>query len=294
MGAGQYPDDLQVNVLAVNFLRQLNRPREALEIYDTVELDDVFRRRIIGAAFIRNAAGCAHAIGDYAKELRLHREKNQFFPFVLFSLDEMYPFAAQGQVDSILTVVDQAATMPGGRGFHDWSVWTAADVLRGHDFREEAAALVNTYLDQRLARREDEGSEHLDNNHARLLYAAERWEEARQIFADNIALDRVGEDQKDMARIYLGFLAARRGEEELTRQVMAEQLDDWNPEYTQDQPYMFRARFEVLLGQQKTAVLLPREAAAHGGSLGHDLLHDQELQSLIGYEPFDRLTEPQG
>ncbi len=290
----KYPEDTVLNYFAFNWLGHLNRPREALEVYEDMQLDDAFRRRIIGAALTRGAAERHHGLGEHELELKLHREKNEYFPFVLFYLDELYPFAAVGKVDSLRAVIDKAATMPGGRGYHDWSVWTAADVLRGHDYREEAIAFVNGYLRQRLERKEDAESGHLANNHALLLYKAERWGEAQQMFEDNIEFNRVDEGQKEFARTYLGFLAARRGDHELARQILAEQIDDWEPDYNEQGPYLWRARFEALMGEQETAVFLLREAAAHGASLGHHLVRDQELQSLRGYEPFERMIQPQG
>jgi len=173
-------------------------------------------------------------------------------------------------------------------------VWTAADVLRGHGYREEAIALVNGYLDQRLERKEDAGSGFLPNNQARLLYAAERWDDARQMFQDNIDLDRVDDGQKAYSRLLIAYIDARQGDEESARRGVEEFLDNQDFVYNESTPYTIQASLEALVGEKEKAVLLLREAAAHGEVMGHHLIHDPELQSLIGYEPFDRLTQPRG
>jgi tetratricopeptide (TPR) repeat protein len=289
------PDDLLVLMLKFLAHMDLNEPRKVLETYEAINLTDEFRRRNFGAGCTRFAANMAHNVGDYDRELSLRRKVVEYFPnLVLFHLDLLGPFAARGQLDSMRVVLRRTATMPGARGYHDWSVWTASDALRGHGFRDEAIQLVDEYLEGRIPRPDDANQPHLPNNHAELLLRTERWEEARAKLEENLTLDTMRPRDIDSARLNLALLAARRGERDVAERALAEAVEAWDNPYNSVFPFLLEAKFAALLGDKERAVRMLREVAAQGGTLGHHLLHDPELMSLHGYPPFEELTQPQG
>ncbi len=121
-----------------------------------------------------------------------------------------------------------------------------------------------------------------------VLYEAERWEEAQDIYE---ALHKKYPDRiQYLGR--LGVIAARRGDKEEALEIssLLENID---------RPYIFgshtywRARIAAILGERENAVKLFREALAQGETYPH--LHPViDFEPLQDYPPFKELIKPKG
>jgi tetratricopeptide (TPR) repeat protein len=272
----------------INSFGFLSQPQRLLETYDELNPTEDQQRRLIFAIQTRTAAGAQHDLGRYEEELELRKRLIEYYPnLVLLRMDEAWAYAGTGQIDEIRRVLKECQAVPGGRGYLDWSLWTVGDMLRAHGHREAAIEIINDYIEERLERPGDEERPHLQTgNLARLLYGAERWEEAREVFEkepDNLT-----------HQIYIGYIAARLGDYETANRIIEEYVDTWDDPYLYGQQPLVRACFAALMGDRDRAVLLLREAGAQGGALGHGLCHDMDLEPLFGYPPFEDLIRPKG
>jgi predicted Zn-dependent protease len=126
---------------------------------------------------------------------------------------------------------------------------------------------------------------------AQFLYAAERWEEARELF-EELAAEHP--DDVDY-RGYLGALAARRGDRPDALAVSAWLERNEHPYWAGGSTYS-RARIAALLGEREQAVELLRDALAEGAWLFFGLLAhtDMDLEPLRDYPPFQEFMRPKG
>jgi tetratricopeptide (TPR) repeat protein len=126
------------------------------------------------------------------------------------------------------------------------------------------------------------------SNLAQVLYEAERWEKAQDIY------EALHEDFPDRTGYLgrLGGIAARRGDKEEAQEISS-LLEDI------DRPYIFgshtywRARIAAILGERKNAVKLLREALVQGRAYTqlHPIIDFEPLQD---YPPFKELIKPKG
>ena len=123
-----------------------------------------------------------------------------------------------------------------------------------------------------------------------MLYAAERWEEARAVYVGLRRADSMNVD-------FLGGLGA--SEARLGHRVEAEALAGRLAAINRG-PY-WRARIAALLGDRDGAVALLRQAIAQGISCAvrwgpgiEDCHREMDFESLRGYAPFDELLRPKG
>ncbi|KPJ87838.1 MAG: hypothetical protein AMS18_14100, partial [Gemmatimonas sp. SG8_17] len=282
------PQDQLVKMYKLGNLYRLNQPRCALEVYGALNPTEDQERRLVFALQTRIAADCHHALGQYDEELKLRQRLIAYYPnLVLLRMDEAWAYAGTGRVEDIRRVLKECQAIPGQRGFLDWNLWTTCDMLLAHGYREDAIAIINDYIEQRLARPGDEERPFLKGNLARLLYSAERWEEAQELWEEILTEN----PDHSSAQLYLGLVAARLGDEQMARTVATE-LEEWNEPYLYGQQYYLQACFAALLGDREHAVLLLREAGAQGYGLNHDLFHKMDLESLHGYPPFEELIRP--
>jgi tetratricopeptide (TPR) repeat protein len=285
----KWPDDQLMRFYELFTLYNLGRYQEALEAYDFLAPSESQERRMVFATMTRVAAFALHALGRYDDELALRKRLIEFFPEEnLLRLDEIYAYTGDGRTEEIKRVVWEEQGNPGSRGYLNFQMWVACDMLKAHGHRDEALKLLNEYIAQRFPM---PGEGELPNphpDHARLLYCAERWEEARTIMEGWAAEDPENTDYQ----LSLGRIAARLGDLETARRIEADYAKQPAEPYSYGAQLLMRARFAALLGEPERAVRLLREAGAQGRSLNHDLFHEADLASLHGYPPFDELIAP--
>jgi tetratricopeptide (TPR) repeat protein len=284
------PQDQIVKMFKFAYLNTLNEPRRALKVYGELNPSEDQKRRLFFALQTRYAANHHHALGQYEDELELRQRLIEYYPnHVLLRMDEAWAYAGTGQVEEIRRILKECQSIPGQRGFLDWNLWTTCEALRAHGYREDAIAIINDYIEERLTRPGDEDRPHLKGNLAQLLYTAERWEEAKALWEEILA-----ENPDDgSTELNLALIAARLGDEETAR-TYADELKEWDKPYLFGRQFYLRAWFAALLGERERAVLLLREAGAQGWGLNHDLFHEMNLESLHGYPPFEELIRPKG
>ena len=123
---------------------------------------------------------------------------------------------------------------------------------------------------------------------ARVLYTAERWEEAKHIFT---LLHKEFPDNVDYLA-YLGMLAARRGDRDEAQKISS-QLENIKRPYLWGDHTYGQACIAALLGEKENAVNLLREALSQG--VTYWSLHpDMNLEPLSDYPAFKELVKPKG
>ena len=165
----------------------------------------------------------------------------------------------------------------------------AAQELRAHGYRQASLQVIERAVKwfESRTKKESKKREHRSNL-AQVLYEAERWEEAQEIYE---ALHKKYPDRTaSLGR--LGGIAVRRGDKEKALNISS-LLEDI------DRPYIFglhtfwRARIASLLGERENAVKLLREALAQGRS--YTQLHPViDFEPLQDYPPFKELIKPKG
>jgi tetratricopeptide (TPR) repeat protein len=130
------------------------------------------------------------------------------------------------------------------------------------------------------------------------LYQAERWEEAKAVFAALAAEHPNNINYKGR----LGTLAARLGDRAKALRI-AEELRRLDRPYLYGNHTFRSARIIALLGDKERAFALLREAVAQASgsteepdSYGYEFIypHSMDLEPLRGYPPFEELIKPKG
>jgi hypothetical protein len=142
---------------------------------------------------------------------------------------------------------------------------------------------------------------------ARALYAAGRWEEAQDAFADITGAELAGNDQllhHNMDISLLGYqatLAARLGDDE-TAEGIDRELAQLRRPYLWGHANYWRAAIAAVQGDRENAVQLLTEAMTRGLFAKPwgaeypkwDYRIDPDFESLRDYPPFQELVGPQG
>jgi len=128
---------------------------------------------------------------------------------------------------------------------------------------------------------------------AKVLYTAERWEEARMLFENLHSeipenLDYLG---------FLGTLAARRGDRDEALRISDLLENDKRP-YSFGLHAFYRANIAALLGEKELAVKLLQEAHTQGIRFIFFHCHSEpnvmDLEPLHDYPPFQEFMRPKG
>jgi tetratricopeptide (TPR) repeat protein len=290
-----------------------NYPLEAVNVFRKPLRWDLVERTSNpnGAQHFRNLTGALHMLGRHEEELaEAHRGGAIYAGSFNLRAYEARALAALGRPDEVdrlaqdlLTVSRQTFQhyfLP--RGTPGYVMRSAAEELRAHGHRDAALRMAGRAVDWYKSRVGAEAEE--EDTRAGLgdaLYQAERWPEAKAVFADLA---------KHPADYYfdidykgrLGALAARMGDAATARRIVDELVhrrDRWL-----DGKHTFRAaRIVALLGEKDRTVALLREAIAQGAGIsevpdaygyGFIFRHCMDLESLGGYAPFEELIKPKG
>jgi len=257
--------------LALSLLR-LNRPAEAIELFEELEFDR-------GAGGVGTAY---HMLGDYERELEIARRVRRRFPEMLGSLAlEASALAALGRTDDVAAVLDSIRALALTQDAFGWWLILIAEELRAHGHRDQAREVLDQWIQLRP---QPLGPV------AVALYNAERWEDARRLFEGMAA--EVGEDTWLLG--WLGLLAARRGDRAEAERI-SEELQSSGGLFNKHNTD-FRARIAAVLGEADEAVTLLRQNFDMGPPADRYLVVHRgiDFESLQGHPAFQEFLRPKG
>ena len=288
-----------------------NRPRAAVEVNATHSLLESYLdpSAPFGAFYVMTLTGALHQLGEHEEELQTARRGKETYPHLLnLHAYEARALVALGRiveaerlVDDILAMASQWAwpscCLP--KATPGYVMVCTAEEMRTHGHRDATLKMAGRAADWYGDRVGQEAQqEETRANRAEALYRAERWDEAKAVFA---ALAREHPDNIDyLGR--LGSLAARRGDS-------AEALRYAERLRTLDRPYLWgnqtyrSARILALLGDKEGATARLREAVAQGSGgsdkpdqygYGFIYRHAMDLEPLGAYPAFEELIKPKG
>jgi TolB-like protein len=291
-----------------------NHPQETVETYRRPILWDLILRptKYVGQWHIRTFTAALHLVGRHEEEFEEARKGGRIYAgsFNLRAY-EARALAAMGRLDEVDTLVEGLFTMGPQNpsysvfllgGSQGYVMLSAAEELRVHGRRDASLKMAGRAVDWYRTRVGEEArKEDTRSGLGDALYQAERWQEAKAVFA---ALAKHPADY--YFEIYykgrLGALAARLGDGAEARQI-ADELRRMEKPWL-DGKHTFRAaRIVALLGDKDGAVALLREAIAQGAGIsevpdayGYAFIysHCMDLESLRGYPPFEELIKPKG
>jgi len=299
-------DRLFMKRLKANTAIVLNRPQEALDTLESYrqvrdEWEPRFTASGVGWEIFAYRYECVarHMVGDHERELIVARRAHRLFPdHPLMRAWEISALAALGRVEEALAVVDDCVDAPSGTRYQiGWRhpcpmLLQAAGELRAHGHREASLAVANRGVEFYRGRPASEAGTAVHRSDlALLLYAAERWDETREL------LETLAAEHPDDTwyRSRLGRLAAREGRRE-DALAISEELEKITEPYSSGNPTYSLAEIAALLGDSERAVQLLQAALGEGCWMFHDAgLHwDMDLESLHGYPPFEEFLRPKG
>jgi serine/threonine protein kinase/tetratricopeptide (TPR) repeat protein len=300
------PDDLWDAVALALAASFSNRPREAVEAFRTVRMEFV-PSKPFGAYLLLEWTGALHLLGKHEEELKEARWGSGIYPHLLnVRAFEARALVALGRMDEMEKLVEDILTMPSEwaypsccllRATPAYVMLVSAEELRAHGHREDSLKMAGRAVDWYRSRTGEEAR--LEDTRSGLgdaLYQAERWEEARVVFAALAA----GHPDNIFYKGRLGALAARRGDRATAQRIAAELR-------RLETPYLFgnntsrSAGIIALLGDKEGAVALLREAVAQGAGngdvpdmygYGFVFRHSMDLEPLHGFPPFEDLIKP--
>jgi len=265
---------------------RINRPREAVEILEKHDPDTV--RRWVRFWYYWTTAH--HMLGDHKQELKQARRGRKYHPEKLEALGyELRALAALGRIEEVNKLIDESLTLPPQQTNPGQYMLSAGRELRAHGYQQESLQVLERAFKWFESRPKEE-SETWEHRYTlgQVLYEAERWEEAQDIFE---TLHEEVPDSIDSLG-YLGCLAARKDDKEEALRI-SNLLENIKRPYIFGQHTFYRARIAALLGEKESAVRLIREALAQG--LSYTALHPvMDLEPLQDYPPFQELIKPKG
>ena len=283
---------------------EANRPAEAVHALAEVSRDYPQLHTFSPTWWV--LAWAYHMLGRHEEELKAARRGRALFPGRMHLLEaEMRGLAALGREADVIRLLNEASAMAPdpflsrdlGGGSPARQPYEAALEFRAHGYREaygRAIARAIALLDGAGAT--DTSPVASRWQRAALLYAAERWPLARDVYAGLYAVDSVNLD-------YLGGLGtseARLGHRAEAEALAARLAAVKAPHSLGRGPY-WRARIAAVLGDRDRAVALLRDAIGQGISCVYhfsgltEVCHrDIDFESLRGYAPFDELMRPKG
>jgi tetratricopeptide (TPR) repeat protein len=281
-----------------------NRPAEAVHVFGDLFNDAPMSRS--WAPWWWFFAHSYHMLGRHEDELRTARRGSALFPDQLLEVNaEIRADAALGRQPDVARLLDLARGMSpppylalefwGGAG--PWQPYEAALEFRAHGFPDAYRWAIQQMLERlRETAPRDTTAASWRYGEAVALYAAERWREARNLFA---AL-RAGDPGNVDFIGWLGASEARLGHR-AEAAALAGRLASLNPPYSFGNSLYWQARIAAVLGDRDGAVARLREALGQGmmclcrfGPPWEDCHRDMDFESLRGYAPFDELLRPKG
>jgi tetratricopeptide (TPR) repeat protein len=266
----------------------INRPKEAIEILKKIDPDTGNVRRWVRFWYYWTTAH--HMLGNHKQELKQARRGRKYHPEKLEALGyELRALAALGRIKEVHKLIDESLTLPPQQTSPGQYMLSAARELRVHGFRHASLQVIERAVKWFESRPKEE-SETWEHRYTlgEVLYEAERWEEAQEIFK---ALHEKIPDSIDYLG-YLGALAAKKDDKEEALRISS-LLENMNKPYIFGLHTFYRARIAALLGEKENAVRLLREALTQG--VNYTELHPMmDFEPLQDYPPFQELIKPKG
>ena len=283
-----------------------NRPREAVEAFRTVR-EEFVPSKPFGAYSLMEWTGALHLLGRHEEELKEARWGRGIYPHILtVRAYEARALVALGRMDEVEKLIEDILTIPSEwaypscclpRATPAYVMLVSAEELRAHGHREASLKMASRAVEWYRSRVGEEAKqEDIRSGLGDALYQAERWEEARAVFA---ALAAEHPDNI-FYKGRLGTLAARRGDRARALRI-AQELRRLETPYLYGNHISRSARIIALLGDKEGAVALLREAVAQGAGNGDvpDMYgygfvyrHSMDLEPLHGFPPFEDLIKP--
>lgn len=278
----------RLNYLVAWTANRINRPKEAVEFLKKMDLESSWAGGWVPMWGYLTTAH--HMLGNHRQELKEARNGRKQYPESLRALGyEMRALTALGRIKEINKLIDESLTLPPQTGSPGLIMMNAGRELRAHGYRQASLQVLERAVKWFESRPKEE-SETRSHRYglARVLYEAEKWEEAQDIFE---ALHKEFSDYIYYLG-YLGSLGARRGDKEEALRIL-NLLENIKRPYLFGSHTYWRARIASLLGEKENAIRLIREALAQG--LTYTFLHPvMDLEPLGDYPPFKELIKPKG
>ncbi|MFZ2052860.1 MAG: protein kinase [Candidatus Aminicenantales bacterium] len=292
------PREALYNFLVVAEEIGLNKPRQALDLFEKVELPESWLNTTSGITSGINwyAYWCiAHYfLGNHKKELEVVRRARKYFPDALtLMINEARALAAGGKIEEVKKVVDESLLSRSSIGTAGRVMLAAARELRLRGYQEAykdmAGRAVEWYRGRAAGK---EAAEQQRYELAVALYVSEQWEEA------GVLIEKLRSEKPNNIDYlgYSGALAARRGDKEGTLKI-SEELKRIDRPFTFGAQTYWRARIAALLGMKEEAVELLRQSFAQGNyyiaSSGF-IIQEADFDPLRDFAPFRELMKPKG
>ncbi|MFC1661358.1 protein kinase [Gemmatimonadota bacterium] len=269
-------------------LLRLNRPREAVEAFANYDatMGSIYREWEDTNA--RYWAEALHLLGEHSRELEVVTDVRRRFPEESrLIIAEIRARAALGQIPEVEGLVDEAIRS-GARPAQVARI--AALELKAHENQDASPAILEralSYLTDQSAEVTATRAHRADV--ADILYWLERWDESQAISEELAREAPAGLDDL----IYLGTLAAHRGDRQEAERISAE-IASMELPYDRGYSTYQRACIAAILGDKERAVSLLRQAHEEGRAFTAWLHIDSDLDSLRGYPPFEEFMRPKG
>ena len=235
---------------------------------------------------LRQYCETLHLLGKHRKELQEARKARESYNQLISMLDnEVRALTAFGDVVAIRQLIEHSFTLPPQPNWNPASVMrNAATGLRYHGYREAASEVLDQaarWYENRI--REEGATPNLRYLLAVTYYSDERRDEARQLFkelADENPIDF-------QCAVYLGLLAARRGDREEAMRI-SEFLEDIAP----PTPPSFgvlaynQACIAAQLGDKERAVRLLQNSVSQGHRYALSMYREMDFEPLRDFPLF--------
>ena len=273
-------------------LRDANRPREALAIFDSLGIENV--------NFRRNVPGLRHFVGDFTGEARALREERARAPSTArslgFQLAWLQSLAALDSLTVVSTLLDDVSQLPAEPGSSVAYLLTRTSwELAAHGHLTLSGTTLSravTWCARRTATDLANDDLAFDCMEAyayagRVTALMELAEPALQARPDDVDIAVLG---------VLGLAAALRGERGVAEQFSARIEQVTRADGSHGLASWLRARVSAALGDRARAIELLEDSFARGaGWLQRiDLHRDPAFAKLRGDAAFVRLVAPQG
>ncbi len=302
--SGKHIDRLFVKRFIAKDAILLNRPREALDALEGCsKVCEEWERRGQPSGTLpemfafRYECAARHLLGDYGQELSAARDARSIYPDEPHvRVCEIRALVGLDRVEEALRVFDACVGAPlAARFTSDFFVEVSGE-LRAHGHREASLAVASRGVEVYRSRPPDEASTAAHRSDlAALLYAAERWDEARLLFEELSAEHPDNDFYSGWYKAFLGCLAAREGRREDAVRI-SEELAELTDPYRHDLYTYWRAGIAAVLGNYEEAMRLLQAATAEGSWMFYDAhVHwNMNLESLQDYPPFQEFMRPKG
>ncbi len=270
--------------------RFLNRPRESVRVLEALDPE---RGELRGwFPYWKNLAIAHHMLGDYRRELDMIARAEQLHPAEpqIIAI-RARALAAMGRVDEVRALLAPMLDGDTDKAPEAYAtVLDAAIELRAHGHADDARLLLERAVTRAVAQRNAGKMSPLQRRMlVRLLYAAERWSDARIELAALAATD-AGSLTHACGQ---GRIAAREGDR-LRAIAMSDSLGRMTTNYLYGANTWCRAQIASLLGDRREAVTLLRASFASGRAYDLALHLDIDLEFLRDDPAFVELVRPKG